>query len=186
MYYRGMGGAETDEMICMFLFGRKSMSLKGFIYRLGVFAGSFIKPLLFWFFSSMLLQGPCPYVTVLSNSMYPTFKRGDVIIGKSHTLAKDITGSVVIYTLNSSFPMVVHRDQQIHIVNSTSKLILTKGDNSERTDEWLYNDDFLAYDQIDSMIIGVLPFIGYPYVFLREHPAILFLIIFYNFRYCFS
>ena len=101
-------------------------------------------------------------IAVLSGSMSPTFNRGDaVIVKKIDNSEKDSlkVGDVVQFVNGSKY--VIHR-----IVDETNdeygnKLFITKGDANNANDM-----DTLSYENIIGKAIFVIPYIGYPSVWL--------------------
>lgn len=179
---RGYAGPETDEFLKMLFFGKKDIGPLGIFFRFANLADIILRPILFFQILCLLLNCNNPISAVLSGSMVPVFRRGDFIISKGKSSAKAQNGNIIIYVVNSSFPQVVHRKIEFH-QNQTESFYLTKGDNNNKTDVWLYSQEYWNTSNIDSEVIGVIPWAGYLNILLREHHAILFLWIYYTI-YC--
>ncbi len=102
-------------------------------------------------------------IAILSNSMVPTYSRGDVVIYEKLTtkeLKKLQTGNIIIYKIGNV--TVAHRIVQI-IQNKDMILYETKGDNNHSNDLRL-----IEPSQILGVYIGSISYVGYPSVWLNE------------------
>jgi signal peptidase I len=83
---------------------------------------------------SYALDTNTPVVAVFSNSMVPTFYKGDMIVvyGDRDVSVGDI---IVFETSDRKYP-IIHRVYEI-----TPGGIKTKGDNNEYTDPWMINEN---------------------------------------------
>ncbi len=103
-------------------------------------------------------------LAILSNSMLPTFKRGDVIIYeklKETELTNIEPNTIIVYNKNNK--KIIHRIIE-RKVNNNEIWYITKGDNNTTSDlEKIYPQD----------ILGIYRFkiknIGYPTVWLQEY-----------------
>lgn len=103
-------------------------------------------------------------IGVISNSMYPVIKRGDVVIMKkaNKNNIKDIKkGTVIAYDLNGS--IIVHRVIDVSKDSNDHSIYTTKGDYNELPDNDIVNES-----QIEGIISVKIPKIGYPAVWLYE------------------
>ncbi len=101
-------------------------------------------------------------IAVLSGSMSPTFNRGDaVVVRKLTTAEKDELkkGDIIQFTSGSKF--VVHRIVEITNDEYGNKLFVTKGDHNNANDL-----DKVGFDRINGKVSFVIPYIGYPSVWL--------------------
>ncbi len=101
-------------------------------------------------------------IAVMSGSMSPTFNRGDaVVIKKLSTQEKDLleTGDVIQFVSGSKF--VVHRIVEITNDDYGNKLFITKGDHNNTIDV-----DKTSLENVKGKVMFVVPFIGYPSVWL--------------------
>lgn len=103
-------------------------------------------------------------ITILSNSMIPTFSRGDVIIYKKITdkQLKELTeNSIIIYNMGEQ--NIAHR-----IVNTIEKSgtvsYQTKGDSNNAPDI-----NLVETDQIQGIYIFHIKYIGFPSVWLYDY-----------------
>ena len=101
-------------------------------------------------------------VGVMSNSMYPTFQRGDAVIIEninSDNILSIEKGTVIMYNLDST--AVIHRVVEI-VYEDDVKLYRTKGDYNTLPDSKLVKEE---------QILGIekfsIPYIGYPSVILQ-------------------
>lgn len=111
----------------------------------------------------LLMTGVLSYkpYAVISGSMEPVYKRGDMVIVEKRTPEIDIRqGDIIQYQRDGIY--ITHR-----IVAVTSQegetVYTTKGDNNEDNDPWVVTDT-----QIHGIIRGHIPFVGYPTVMLHE------------------
>ncbi|KAG2615054.1 hypothetical protein PVAP13_3NG028500 [Panicum virgatum] len=79
-----------------------------------------------------------PVVVVLSGSMEPGFKRGDILF--LHMSKDPIrTGEIVVFNIDGREIPIVHRVIKVHERQDTAEVdILTKGDNNFGDDRLLY------------------------------------------------
>ena len=103
-------------------------------------------------------------ITMLSNSMFPSFSRGDVVIYKkmSDSELKNISiNSIIIYTIGDQ--NIAHR-----VINMIQKndnvLYQTKGDYNNAPDI-----NLVGIDQIKGVYIFHIKYIGFPSVWLYDY-----------------
>lgn len=109
-------------------------------------------------FSTRLL--PFMPTVIVSNSMYPNIRRGDmvIIIKKNYNSVK--INDIIEYKKNNIY--VVHRI--INVKNTNKGLVYTtKGDNNLKKDS-----DPVYEDQITGKVIFNIPKVGYPTIIFRE------------------
>lgn len=111
------------------------------------------------------VAGIFPYrpIAVVSNSMLPTFSRGDVCIVKEvkkEEVYSIQVGDVIQYILNKQ--MIIHRVTYIEKRNFEVSFI-TKGDHND-------SHDLLAVseEQVIGIVKYVIPYLGYPSVWFHE------------------
>lgn len=102
-------------------------------------------------------------IAIVSNSMVPTFQRGDILIVKKLSETEKETlqvGDIIAYQNGTS--IVIHRISRIESY-SFGNIYFTKGDANESED---------GYEIYPEAIVGTanyrLPFVGYPTVWLNE------------------
>jgi signal peptidase I len=94
----------------------------------------------------LMLGTETPVVAVFSNSMVPTFYRGDmiIVIGRENFEV----GDVIVFNANKSYPI-------IHRVYEKNNYITTKGDNNSGPDGWkLTNGDIYGKAVIKIPMLG--------------------------------
>lgn len=102
-------------------------------------------------------------IAIMSNSMYPIFSRGDMVIIKNvnkENLQNLQINDIIEYRLDNH--TVVHRI--IKIEQSNNKLYFkTKGDNNNAPDT-----EFVSEEQVTGIVKMVAPKLGYPTVWLSD------------------
>lgn len=100
-------------------------------------------------------------ITIISNSMVPTFSRGDiVIVEKNMDITKLKEGDIIAFGYNNR--IITHRIVKIHM-NGNKHYFKTKGDNNISVDSYIVSED-----NIFGKIIFSIPYLGYPTVWLSE------------------
>ena len=102
-------------------------------------------------------------ISILSNSMIPTFERGDVIIFKKPNeadLKNLVKGSIIIYTAGNK--NIAHRVVDI-IQDKNTILYRTKGDNNNVADK-----NLVKIEQIKGVYFFHIKYIGFPSVWLHD------------------
>ena len=120
------------------------------------------------FFVSMLgliffMTGLFSYkpVAIMSNSMQPTYSRGDMVIVQKRGDHVDISiGDILQYQREGS--VITHRIVGKETVGNGT-VYTTKGDNNSESDPWSVTDE-----QILGTVRARIPLVGYPTVLLNE------------------
>lgn len=99
-------------------------------------------------------------LTIMSDSMYPIFSRGDLVIIKKKNVQKFEVGDIIVYKIDKS--RVVHRIVEI-VECDDSICFITKGDNNNSVDT-----RYVKKSQVLGVVKLVIPKIGYPTVWLNE------------------
>ncbi|OTB18160.1 hypothetical protein K445DRAFT_243808 [Daldinia sp. EC12] len=129
-----------------------------------------------WKGLSVYTNSPCPIHVVVSDSMAPAFKRGDIIIISNVENEIQIGDIPVVWFSEAPLPMV-HR--AIKIVwgtrpgnNETEQLILTKGDNNEMDDVALYPGirKYVYREEVIGVVRGYVSYVGWITILLNETP----------------
>ncbi|KAI8565594.1 hypothetical protein RHMOL_Rhmol03G0272200 [Rhododendron molle] len=108
-----------------------------------------------------------PVVVVLTGSMEPGFKRGDILF--LHMSKDPIrAGEIVVFNVD------VHERQDTEDVD-----VLTKGDNNTGDDRPLYAHGqlWLQRHHIMGRAVGFLPYVGWVTIIMTEKPIIKYLLI---------
>lgn len=103
-------------------------------------------------------------ITILSNSMYPSFSKGDVVIYKkiSDSELKEIMiNSIIIYNIDGK--NIAHRVIDIIQENGTL-LYKTKGDSNNTADM-----DLVRIEQVKGVYMFHIKYFGYPSVWLYDY-----------------
>ncbi len=108
-------------------------------------------------FSTRLL--PFMPTVIVSNSMYPHIRKGDMVIVKKGNENLNI-GDIIEYKQGNI--LIIHRI--INIKNTRDgKIYITKGDNNKNPDSVGINEY-----QVNGKIVTVIPKIGYPTIWARK------------------
>ncbi|EMS50599.1 Signal peptidase complex catalytic subunit SEC11A [Triticum urartu] len=115
-----------------------------------------------------------PVVVVLSGSMEPGFKRGDILFLR---MSKEPirTGEIVVFNVDGREIPIVHRVIKVHERQESAEVdILTKGDNNFGDDRLLYAHGQLWLQQhhIMGRAVGYLPYVGWVTIVMTEKPII--------------
>ncbi|KAF2150932.1 signal peptidase complex catalytic subunit SEC11 [Myriangium duriaei CBS 260.36] len=129
---------------------------------------------------SVALNTSEPIVVVLSGSMEPAFRRGDLLV-LNNWKAPEV-GSIVVYKVKDKEIPIVHRVVQTHGGGPVPLQLLTKGDNNAVDDTELYapGQRYLhhAPDQsylnrssdIVGSVVGFVPYVGYITCIMGDYP----------------
>ncbi|KAI1083237.1 putative signal peptidase I [Whalleya microplaca] len=138
-----------------------------------------------WKGLSALTNSPYPAHVVISDSMAPAFKRGDVIVLSNWEQEIRIGEIPVVWFSGNPLPMVHRAINTIWGTRSggqegeIEQLILTKGDNNEVDDVALYpsGQKYVYRSQIIGVVRGYLPILGWMTILLSEYPYLKFVLI---------
>ncbi|CAN1216756.1 Signal peptidase complex catalytic subunit SEC11C [Linum perenne] len=115
-----------------------------------------------------------PVVVVLSGSMEPGFKRGDILflyMNKEPIRA----GDIVVFNVEGRDIPIVHRVIEIHQQQKNGEIeLLTKGDANPMDDRILYADGqrWLKPKSIMGRAVGFLPHVGWVTIIMTEKPIV--------------
>ncbi|KAF2317987.1 hypothetical protein GH714_041372 [Hevea brasiliensis] len=120
-----------------------------------------------------------PVVVVLTGSMEPGFKRGDILF--LHSSKDPIrTGEIVVFNVEGRDIPIVHRVIEVHERQDTRDVdILTKGDSNDQDDRFLYTygQHWLSPQHIMGRAIGFLPYVGWVTIIMTEKPLIKYILL---------
>eukprot|EP00245_Coleochaete_scutata_P005963 TRINITY_DN20010_c0_g1_i1.p1 TRINITY_DN20010_c0_g1~~TRINITY_DN20010_c0_g1_i1.p1 ORF type:complete len:182 (-),score=42.61 TRINITY_DN20010_c0_g1_i1:597-1142(-) len=135
--------------------------------------------LIIWKSLMCITGSESPVVVVLSGSMEPGFKRGDILF--LHMSSAPIrTGEIVVFNIDGRDIPIVHRVIKVHERRSTNQVdMLTKGDNNMMDDRQLYAEGqlWLNRHHVMGRAVGYLPYVGWVTIIMTEKPWIKFLLI---------
>lgn len=101
-------------------------------------------------------------IAVLSGSMSPTFNRGDAVVVKKlndNEKKSLVKGDVIQFISGTKF--VVHRINEVSNDDYGNMIFITKGDHNNTKDA-----DKVQLDHVIGKVVFIIPFIGYPSVWL--------------------
>jgi signal peptidase len=133
--------------------------------------------LMIWNTLRILTSCESPIVVVLSGSMEPAFRRGDLLFLTQDNEAAIRIGEIVVYKLPGREIPIVHRVLDVHECANGTVSLLTKGDNNQAHDRSLYwetdpNLHWLNKDHIVGRAKGYLPFVGMVTIAMTDYPYI--------------
>ncbi|KAJ9140968.1 hypothetical protein P3X46_031556 [Hevea brasiliensis] len=135
--------------------------------------------LIIWKTLMCITGSESPVVVVLSESMEPGFKRGDILF--LHMNKDPIrTGEIVVFNVEGRDIPIVHRVIEVHERQDTRDVdILTKGDNNKQDDRLLYShgQHWLKPQHILGRAVGFLPYVGWVTIVMTEKPLVKYILI---------
>ncbi|XP_021755299.1 signal peptidase complex catalytic subunit SEC11C-like isoform X2 [Chenopodium quinoa] len=123
-----------------------------------------------------------PVSVVLSGSMEPGIRKGDLLFLstiKSHPIQ---TGEILLFKIEGKEIPIVHRVIKVQRQKASNKFILlTKGDANSVDDRYggIYADGqlWLEDDDITGRVIGIMPYFGWPSILIQNMPLMKFVLI---------
>jgi len=114
---------------------------------------------------------PSPLVVVTSNSMYPTFERGHLLVLQMQAPEDIHVGEIIVYNATWHYPApVVHRVIARENISGVF-YYTTQGDNNNDPDPFP-----VPYDRVIGVVIASIPWVGNITLFLQQ-PGVLPVII---------
>eukprot|EP00878_Enallax_costatus_P003570 GHUV01003784.1.p1 GENE.GHUV01003784.1~~GHUV01003784.1.p1 ORF type:complete len:185 (+),score=27.08 GHUV01003784.1:275-829(+) len=130
--------------------------------------------LIIWKTLMLVTGSESPVVVVLSGSMEPGFRRGDILfLNMGSKPAR--TGEIVVFNIDGRDIPIVHRVIKVHERAEGNHLdILTKGDNNYGDDRLLYarGQEWLHMKHIMGRAIGYLPYMGMVTIIMNDYPML--------------
>ncbi|KAI5168531.1 signal peptidase I [Pancytospora epiphaga] len=119
-----------------------------------------------WKVICIFLRNDSPIVCVLSESMEPGFKRGDILFLKPQ---KYSVGDILVYQVYEGSIPIVHR-----IIRKVGNQLLTKGDNNRYNDIGLYRPGrrYLEPSETRAGVFGYIPYFGLPTIYINTVPGL--------------
>ena len=99
-------------------------------------------------------------IAIASDSMRPTFARGDAVLVEKTTAEKIKEGDILVFKHEGI--IITHRVNKI-IVENDQLHFITKGDNQEEVDAFTTEEH-----QVIGRVVGINRYIGYPTVWLND------------------
>ena len=146
---------EKDYFSHLDIFIKEGIS-KGDKYRFALFVG--LLAVVISFASGSLGVAP---VVIVSGSMEPIIKRGDVVVYKKIDYKEIEIGDIIVYNLNSI--RVVHRVISFKNSSNGEILLVTKGDNNSYKDS-----NPVKKSQLVGKLLFIIPKMGYPTIWFNE------------------
>lgn len=124
--------------------------------------------ILFAAVTSMIWKKPVLFTSVRSNSMYPVFERGDMLLIKSIT-DKDILNAGDIIIFKAEEGNLAHNGWMVHRIiegNQTTGYI-TKGDANDYIDQSTIGTDLIKHEWVAGKVLALgdkvlkIPLVGY-------------------------
>ncbi|KAL4039169.1 hypothetical protein IC575_002816 [Cucumis melo] len=135
--------------------------------------------LIIWKALMCITGSESPVVVVLSGSMEPGFKRGDILF--LHMSKDPIrTGEIVVFHIDGREIPIVHRVIKVHERQDSGEVdVLTKGDNNYGDDRLLYaqGQQWLQRHHIMGRAVGFLPYVGWVTIIMTERPIIKYILV---------
>lgn len=125
---------------------------------------SVIHTYMFWKLMCVLLNNDSPIVCVLSESMEPGFRRGDILFLRPQ---KYRGGDMCVYQVFENSIPIVHR-----VIRRDGEHLLTKGDNNRANDIGLYRRGRVYLDASETRagVFGYVPYFGMPTIWISSVP----------------
>jgi signal peptidase len=137
-----------------------------------------LSALMIWKGLMALTMSESPVVVVLSGSMEPAFRRGDILV-LNNVMTNVTAGDIVVFKIEGRDVPIVHRVLREHIHFDGSIEYLTKGDNNNVDDRNLYAPGqlWLTRNQIQGKAIASIPHLGMVTILLNDYPILKFVLL---------
>ena len=157
------------------LFKSKRLLIVQFVTMLTFFASA----LAAWKVVCCVLNNSTPIVVILTGSMLPAYRRGDVLL-IDNRFGSLMIGDTVVYNIPGRDIPIVHR---LHVINNPGSeeesRYLTKGDNNRVHDQQLYqrNQYFIPRDYIYGRCVLYAPYFGMFTIWTSDYPWLRYLLL---------
>lgn len=109
--------------------------------------------------ASILLKTPFPFLVVMSSSMQPTLKPGDLLVVEGSDSRTPKVGEIVVFKSERFSGLVIHRVIKVERCDGQTR-VFTKGDALTDADEgFLTPNEVLGFVRWRMPRLAVLPFI---------------------------
>jgi len=182
-----LGNALANLPYASFLMGEEDIlyynkiGVRGFILQSLSAVYLIVSGYMIWRTIGILCNTPSPIVVVLSESMEPGFKRGDILF-LANWKREIKAGDICVFRLVEKEIPVVHRviERFYEPRSSDSVQIMTKGDNNRQNDLFLYENidrTSLKMEHIENFVYGSLPVVGMMTIWMNAYPGIKYLVV---------
>lgn len=145
----------------------KSMNIRSFVYQSLSASYATISTYMLLKLLCIFLDNDRPVVCVLSGSMEPGFKRGDILLLSTRNYR---CGDMLVYQVDDDSIPIIHR-----IIRQTHNgQMLTKGDNNKYNDISLYQRGrtYLVAQETRAGVFGYVPLFGLPTIWINTIPGL--------------
>lgn len=104
---------------------------------------------------------PLKPVVIVTGSMEPVIKRGDVVVYEKINYEEIVIGDIIVYNLDKV--KVIHRVIDIQKTNKYGRVLITKGDNNVTKDS-----ESVLRKQVVGKVVSVIAKVGYPAIAFNE------------------
>ncbi|RWR81715.1 signal peptidase complex catalytic subunit SEC11C [Cinnamomum micranthum f. kanehirae] len=137
--------------------------------------------LMIWKLWMCISGSESPVVVVLTGSMEPGFKRGDILFLHMNE-APIRAGEIVVFNIEGRKIPIVHRVVTVHERLDNGEInVLTKGDNNQVDDKhggiYANGQLWLQRQHIIGKVFGFIPYVGWATIVMTEKPIIKYLLI---------
>merc|ERR1719181_1807488 len=134
--------------------------------------------LMIWKGLMFITKSESPVVVVLSGSMEPAFRRGDILFLNNQDNPIRV-GEVVVFKIKDRDIPIVHRVMKVHEKPNGDVELLTKGDNNRVDDRGLYAPGqlWLQRDDVLGRAVGTLRYVGMVTIILNDYPALKYVLV---------
>jgi len=134
----------------------------------------FLTALVIWKSAMVYSGSDSPVVVVLSASMEPAFRRGDVLFLTDGVKERYMEGDIVVFKIEGREIPIVHRILNVYESSNGTLKYLTKGDNNHGDDRTLYNKGqyYIQRESIVGKVSWSLPRLGWFTLMLNDYPAL--------------
>ncbi|XP_031252137.1 signal peptidase complex catalytic subunit SEC11A-like [Pistacia vera] len=157
----------------------RSLNIKQSLFQLITLGMIVSSALMLWKGLICLSGSESPIVVVLSGSMEPGFKRGDILF--LHMSNEPIrAGEIVVFKVQGKQIPIVHRVIEVHERQEMGEVdLLTKGDSNPSDDRMLYarGQFWLKRQHIMGRAVGFLPYLGWATIIMTEQPIIKYILL---------
>ena len=148
-----------------------SMTLRDWLGRITFVCFLIATAIILWKLIIIACWSEIPIVVVLSESMYPGYTRGDMLVLSTPDRPIEV-GDITVFKIEGRDIPIVHRIHKMHIDTNGTRFMLTKGDNNFGDDRSLYNpgQNFIKESDVMGRSVMYLPYVGQFTIMMAETP----------------